>query len=409
MSEPDPPILVVGAGLAGLACAIRLHDAGRKVLVLEASDRVGGRVRTDEVEGFLLDRGFQVYLDAYPNAAELLDLEALDLHRFEPGALVWKGGKIHRVSDPFRRPGRAFESAFSPIGNVRDKFLVALLRGKMLRKSTEEIWSSPETSTVDRLRRFGFSEGMIDGFFRSFYGGIFLENHLVTSSRIFEFTFQLFSRGYATLPREGMGDIPAQLAGRLPQDSIRLHAKVESIEAEAVVLTGGERIAGQPVIATEGDNAARLQGRPVRQRWNSVSCLHFAADEPPFADAMILLRGDRDGLINDLCVPSNVSPGYAPEGRALISVSVLGDHSENADLTMRVEAELEEWFGSQANDWRHLRTEHIVRALPVDPPGHETGNSDLPVCGDHTTSGSIEGAILSGQRVADRLLERNES
>lgn len=410
MSESTHPnssdVIVIGAGLAGLSCAVRLHESGLHVRVFEASDGVGGRVRTDEVDGFLLDRGFQVYLDAYPEAGKFLDLEALDLRPFEAGALVWKNAKLHRVMDVFRNPSAFLASAFAPIGSLRDKCLVAKLRAKLLRKPIEDIWAGPELATSDYLRNFGFSARMIDEFFRSFYGGIFLEDLLVTSSRQFEFTFKMFSSGSATLPNAGMQAIPKQIAARLPDEAVFLETKVESIGPDHVVAGGIRYETDQVVIATDAETSARLLGKETGTRWNSTSCLYFATDRAPLADPIIALHGDREGLIHNLCVPSNVAPGYAPEGKALISVSVIGDHEENADLTRTVEAELIDWFGEEAETWKHLRTEHIPHSLPVDPPGHSDSLEPIDgmwVCGDHTQSASIEGAIMSGLLVANSI------
>ena len=229
------PIIIVGAGLTGLSCAVYLHERGIPVRILEASDGIGGRIRTDSVQGFLLDRGFQVYLSAYPEAGKLLDLDALNLHSFEPGALVFDGRKLHRVMDVFRRPFRILESAFAPIGSFTDKFKVALLRLRILKNTT----SSPDQSTESFLKQFGFSHRMIDSFFRAFYGGIFLEDELRTSSRMFEFTFRMFSQGNATLPAKGMEAIPRQLADRLPDQAIQLNAAVTDIKGLEVTLASG--------------------------------------------------------------------------------------------------------------------------------------------------------------------------
>lgn len=399
--------LVIGAGLAGLAAAVRLHEAGREVLVLEASDTVGGRVRTDRVDGFLLDRGFQVYLDAYPESGALLDLAELDLKPFEPGALVWRNGKMRRLMDVFRRPSCLLESALAPIGTPFDKLRVARLRARLSRKPIEAIWSDHPRSTIDLLRSEGFSEGMIDHFFRSFYGGIFLEDRLVTSGRMFEFTFAMFSRGSATLPAAGMRAIPDQLAARLPASALRLQTPARSVESGRVTLEGGEIRAQTILLATDGDAAAALVPGRVAPGWNRTTCLYFSAPSPPYADRLIALRGDRTGLIHHLCVPSNVSPTYSPDGRALVSVSLIGEACVHAGVENQVQRELIEWFGPSAEAWDWLATYSIPRALPSAPPGHSpgiAGSGNVLVCGDHTRSGSIEGAIGSGRLAAEAIL-----
>jgi phytoene dehydrogenase-like protein len=408
MATENVDTLIIGAGLAGLSAAVHLHEAGREIIVLEAADAVGGRVRTDEINGFLLDRGFQVYLDAYPEAGTLLDLEALDLQRFEPGALIWKNGKRRCLMDVFRRPRALLSSALQPIGNPLDKLLVAKLRSTLIHKSQGEIWSAPESTTADYLRRFGFSGGMIDLFFRGFYGGIFLEEDLVTSSRLFEFTFGMFSRGHATLPAAGMQAIPDQLAARLPAGVIRLGCPVDSISGVTVRAGGREITAGQIILATDGSNAARLlPDRVAGPRWNGTTCLYFAAPEPPYEDALITLKGDRKGLIKNLCVPSNVAPSYAPKGSALISVSIPGNQIPGETVTARVRTELGDWFGPQTEKWRFLKSYHLPCSLPAAPRGHifpEEEAHPVRVCGDFLSSASIEGAIRSGREAADAIL-----
>lgn len=305
--------IIVGGGLAGLACALRLREGGMEPRVVEAADAVGGRVRTDRVDGFQLDRGFQVYLSAYPQAGRLLDLEALDLRPFRAGALVFRAGKSHRVMDVFRHPQYLLGSALAPVGTLADKLRVAKLRFQRAKPTGED-------RTTERfLRDFGFSHRMIDGFFRAFYGGIFLERDLHTSSRMFEFTFRMFSEGSATLPAAGMQAIPEQLAARLPPGSIRLHTAAHSVEPRAVLLENGEKLeADAVVVATDARTAWRLLPglTPSEPAWRSVTGLYFSAPVSPIGEAIIALNGG-PGLVNNVCVPSDLAPNYAPEGKSL--------------------------------------------------------------------------------------------
>jgi phytoene dehydrogenase-like protein len=424
-NHPSYPVLIVGAGLSGLTCALRLHQAGIPVHVIEASDGVGGRVRTDRVDGFLLDRGFQVYLSAYPQAGELLDLEALELQAFEPGAIVYDGKGLKRVMDVFRRPRYLIGSALSSIGSLADKMRVALLRFQTLGSSEEEIRHHKDQSTESFLREFGFSEKMINGFFRCFYGGIFLETELRTSSRMFEFTFKMFSQGSATLPARGMGSIPLQLARRLPAETIRINSPATSVTCSSVTLANGSVLQGSHVVlATQASQTSELipSFSSRAPQWRSVTNVYYAADKSPLKEAIITLNGSSKGLVNNVCVPSDVSPLYAPEGKSLISVSLLGLHRDE-HIPNEVKKELAAWFGEQVDGWQHLRTDIIKHALPEQAPEEnqqndteaDTGDQteapkgflkidDIMICGDHTTSASIEGAIISGNQTAAAVL-----
>ena len=409
MSTQSEEIIIIGAGLSGLACAIELQKAGKRPLLLEASDGPGGRVRTDEVDGFLLDRGFQVYLDAYPAAGQLLNLPKLELHAFEPGALVYREGKLHRVIDAFRRPKELISSALAPIGSFFDKARVGRLRFSMLRTPIEDIAKSEDVSTEQFLRDFGFSSTIIDRFFRSFYGGIFLERELRTSSRMFGFTFKMFSKGSATLPAHGMGQISKQLAQHLPKDRILYDSTVTHVTETDVHLSSGQiHSASQIVVATPVHQAAQLL--PELEipdiGWRSVTNLYFSAPNSPINEALIVLNGEGTGLVNNVAVLTDVVPGYAPEGQALISVSLLGLPAEE-NLPQKVKIELEGWFGSEVKTWKHLRTNRIPHALPEQLPQASALPEVTPpyyLCGDYCESASIEGAIISGQKTASKVL-----
>lgn len=400
---PQVETLIIGGGLAGLAAATRLRESGREFALLEATDRLGGRVRTDEVGGFLLDRGFQVYLDAYPTASRLFDHSSLGLRAFDAGALVWKKGKLHRLMDVFRHPRHLVGTARAPVGTLLDKLRVARLRHRLLRSTPDEIWTRPESTTYDLLRDEGFSAAMIDEFFGGFYGGIFLEETLITSSRMFEFTFSMFARGRATLPSGGMQALPAQLAARLPDDAIHLDTTVTAIDGHTVHTARGDWTADRVILAVDASACERIFPSHYHPVWRSTTCLCYSAPVAPYPDRLIALRGDRGGLIHHLAVLSNVQPAYAPAGRALVSVTLIEEHLPDADLASRVAEELFDWFGPATLDWELLRCETIREALPIDAPGHQV---DLPrkgpvrICGDHTLSASIEGAVLSGLRAA---------
>ncbi|MEM7791262.1 MAG: NAD(P)/FAD-dependent oxidoreductase [Verrucomicrobiota bacterium] len=403
-------VIVIGAGMAGLSCAVHLHRRGIPVLVLEAGNDVGGRVRTDLVNGFRLDRGFQVYLDSYPETGSLLNLEKLDLRPFEPGALVYKDGQLHRLMDVFRRPGSAFESVRAPVGSFLDKLRTGWLRTRILSSSLKEINQRPDRSTEAYLEEAGFSGSMIDSFFRSFYGGIFLERDLRTSSRMFEFTFKMFGKGSATLPSKGMGEIPKQLSAQLPEKCLRLNTKVSRVEPDRVVLSSGEEIFGSSiVVATDATVARQLLPNTSwpETKWRSVTNLYYAADQSPVKEPIICLNGNGGGLVNNVCALTDASPEYAEDGRALMSVSVLGLHDDQ-ELPSLVKQELVGWFGLDVEQWEHLRTDRIKRALPEQLPKTKTAQeknknqmqSGIYLCGDYCLSASIEGAVISGKQVA---------
>jgi phytoene dehydrogenase-like protein len=406
-------VCVVGAGLAGLACARALHFRGVECAVLEASDGVGGRVRTDHLDGYLLDRGFQVVLTGYPELHHQLDVPRLRLQRFEPGALVRVGARFHRVSDPLRRPGHLFSTLFAPIGTPLDRvrllrLLVDVQRGtaaELLRRPT-----SPERdrSTLEELDARGFSDGMIDEFFVPLFGGIQLDPQLEVSSRRFAVVLRMLAGGDAAVPAAGMGAIPEQLAADLPDGIVQLGARVVAVEGTTALVEGGEPLrAKMIVVATEGPVAAQLLELPDPGS-RPVACLYFGADRAPRSESLVLLDADRSGPANDVAVMSNVAPTYAPRGRALIAAQVIGA-IERDELELDVRRQMRDWFGGEVDDWDHLRTYRIPHGHPDQRPGFSArravrlGDGRF-VCGDHRDTAAIQGALFSGKRAAAAVL-----
>ena len=407
-----PDVLIVGAGLAGLSCARRLAAAGVSFQILEASDGVGGRVRTDEIDGFLLDRGFQVLLTAYPEAKESLDYSALRLKAFSPGAFSWFAGRMNKLVDPWRMPGLWREAFRSEFGTLGDKLRMARLRSRLKRTSIDELFRRPDRSITDDLRGEGFSQEMIHRFFRPFIGGIILDGELKSSSRMFEFVFKMLAEGDTAVPAGGMGTIPAQLAGKLPTGSVRLNAKVESLHENEITLEGGETQQARAfVIATEGPAAAHLVGE-AEPASRSVTCFYYAADESPIPLPMLVLNGDGAGPVNNFAVMTQVAPSYAPAGKHLISVSVLGiQQLTDVQLGGFIIAQMKNWFGNVARSWQFLKSYRIPHAQPqqypgaLEPPQRPVRvRPGVYVAGDHRDNASINGALGSGRRAAEAVL-----
>jgi phytoene dehydrogenase-like protein len=405
-------VVVVGAGLAGLACARHLHDAGAGVRVLEASDEVGGRVRTDTLDGFRLDRGFQVLLTAYPEARRVLDYGALALRPFLPGALVRRGDRFHEMSDPWRRPSRALATLFSGVGTLGDRLRMAAFRSATRRGSLDALYGRPETTALERLRQRGFSEDVIDGFFRPFFGGVLLDRSLSASSRMLEFVFRMMAEGDVAVPAAGMSAIPQQLESHLPAGAVRFGARVAEAAGGRVTLESGEEVAGSHVVvATEGPEAARLTGRLAPPRSRAVTCVYFAADRAPVEEPILILDGEGEGPANNVCFLSQAAPSYAPRGATLVSASVLDRRGTGSGTEDAVREQMAAWFGPEARRWRHLRTYHVTHAQPAqDPPALDPVERPvrlgerLFVCGDHRDTASIHGAMLSGRRAAEAVL-----
>jgi len=426
----DVDVAVVGAGLAGLACAATLHAAGRRVAVLEASDGVGGRVRTDEVDGFLLDRGFQVLLTAYPAARRWFDAAELDLRAFAPGVVIHGEGRTVRLADPFRAPFSAAASLLSPTVRVRDALRLLWWRRAILAKDGRAVAARPQVTTRERLEEIGFSDALVDGFFRPFLAGTFFDTELTTSSRVTELVFRCFFRGDVAVPAAGMGALGQQLAERLPRGTVRLSTPIVALHGagegpQAVELcadAGGAAVlvAEQVVVAVDGPALTRIAADGVALSEGTSSApargtaaVHFAADASPTRGRPDLHLGrPGDGPIATLATMSDVSPSYAPSGSHLVTVSTVGVPTvDDVTLVRDVRDQARGWFGQEVGTWRVLAVQRIPYAQPrQDPEDLATlarpvrRDAKLWVCGDHRDTGSIQGALVSGRRTAEAVL-----
>ena len=424
-------IVIVGAGLAGLTCAKMLAERGQRVLVIEAADQVGGRVRTDiHEEGYRLDRGFQVLFTAYPAATRHLDFERLKPRNFDPGAIIVKDGKMREVADPRREPEQVIPSLLNPFISPLDKARTLQVAAQAMSLSTPDIFEGrwqpdgQDESTEAYLRRLGFAdEGAIQNFFRPFYGGIFLDRQLSTSARMFEFTFKMLAKGDILIPAEGIQRIPEQLAEVLPEGSVRFAARVGEIlvtdgQVTGVRLENGEQIeAEQVVIATESQSAEQLVGRylerPLPTQGVGTICLYFAGNEQLYTQKKILLNAEPNAYVNNAVLMTNIAPTYAPPRKHLLSVTVLGNPGEDDEaIAHRALDEMAPWFpNAYLNRWELLAVYHIPFAQFAQKPGifdqlpdNKTSIKGLHIAGEYTQSSSIQGAMHSGEYAARAVL-----
>ncbi|RTY85917.1 NAD(P)/FAD-dependent oxidoreductase [Flavobacterium sp. RSP15] len=406
-------VIIVGAGLAGLSAAVHLHRQGRKVLLLEATDRAGGRIKTDSHEGFLLDRGFQVLLTAYPETQSLLDYKALNLKKMLPGATVLYDEGSFEIADPFRRPSAALATLFAPVGTLKDKINTLWLKNKLQKLTIDEIFEQPEQATSKQLIDYGFSPKMIQRFYAPFLSGIFLEDELQTSSRMFDFVMKMFSDGDVAVPELGMEEIPKQLVAMLPEGNIQCHTHVTAINENTVITADGTVIeANQILLATTANKLTQKFFPKQKMTSRQVTNIYFEANEAPTDKAVVVLNASPNKKwVNNMTVVSNVSKAYAPEGKVLISVSYNGiPPIDDATLAANMKQELKQWYGEKVSSWKILKAYRIDYALPNQASVRNTIavseikiSDTLFICGDNLLNGSINAALKTGRLAAEAM------
>lgn len=408
--------IIIGGGISGLSAALHLTRGGKRVLILEATSRIGGRMKTDMVDGFRLDRGFQVYLDAYPEGKQVLDYKALKLKKFTSGAkLFLPDGTIDVFVDPLKHPKYLFSSLGSRVGDLSDKLNLYALSRRLAKSRNRSIYKKENRTTLEVLKEYGFSDDMVNYFLQPFYAGIFLESNLRTSRRMFDFVLKMFKKGSGTIPAMGMEEIPKQIASQLPEGSIKTQVKCVSIDGLTANTEDGSQYKAREgvIIATENPTFLGKSGKlPDKLPAASTTCLYFSSERAPYKEGLIGLFSHEDRIVNNMAVMTNVSKDYAPSGQSLISLSLRSQNMEKDKIIEAVKQDISPWIpASVTNEWKFIKSYDIEHALPnqakvsydLDMKTAKLADG-LYVCGDYMLQGSINGALRSGRQLAEHLL-----
>ena len=392
-------VVIIGAGVSGLICALELEKRGFAPVIVDEQNEVGGRLQTEKINGFTLDRGFQVLLTAYPAVREYLDLNKLNLQYFKPGAAVFKDNRFSVLGDPLRDSSFLLPTLRFSHGNLMDKIKIWRLSNELKGQSLERIFQKPSQTTLEYLKARGFSSNIIDSFFKPFYAGIFLEEDLATSSRMFEFVFKMFAEGYASLPTGGIQEIALQLKSNLTKTTFMLGQKVTSIGAERVVLSNGEELDFDKLVLA----SYRQDDPSEQQKWNACFNFYFETEDIKLHPALIGLNANGKGYINNFSFIQNDS------GKSGISVTVVKTFEGSPEaLAATLEEELWTIYGINAK--RLIQYYQIPYALPK----HETCTYEVDeesmvlspnkiVCGDALSNSSLNAAMLSGAKAASLI------
>ena len=405
MKQKSPSIHIIGGGISGLIAARVLEEHGLSATIIEATDRLGGRVKTDVVDGYSLDHGFQVLLTAYPAAKKYLDFDALALQEFLPGSAIFKNGKQKIIGDPLRNLSLLLPTLFSGIGTVNDKVKILALNRRLKKKSIQNIFAEKEQTTRVYLENIGFSEAIITDFFTPFFSGIFLENKLETSSRMFEFVYKMFGEGNAALPKDGIQAIPKQLFEKLKSTTIIFNTKVKSVENGSIKLESGETLKSNfTIIATQASGlVSNLKNQATL--WKSCDTLYFEVAKREIKKPLIGLIAAHNTLINNIFYHTSLQTS-ATATKELLSVTVIDKQNlTNKQLVTEVQKELKELCNIDSCTF--IKQYNIPMALPNLQdiqyemlPSETRLTETIFLAGDTQLNGSLNAAMIAGERAA---------
>ncbi|MDC1324727.1 FAD-dependent oxidoreductase [Flavobacteriaceae bacterium] len=414
MNKKNYKIHIIGAGVSGLIAARVLENYGYHPVVIEATDRVGGRVKTDVIDCYQLDHGFQVLLTAYPAVKKHLDYEALDLQKILPGASIFKSSGQKTIGDPLRNISLLVSTLLSGIGNLSDKLKILKLNQKLKKKTMSAIFSDREQSTLSYLENLGFSKEIIADFFMPFFSGIFLETKLETSSRMFEFVYKMFGEGDATIPKAGIEAVPKQLLNNLKTTTFKYNTKVRSLKNGEITLDDGTQLESHyTIVATEASGlVSNLKNQSTE--WKSCTTLYFETETRVINKKLIGLIPKSGTLINNIFYNNSLGSIKNPQNE-LLSVTVINDQNLSHEaLIEAVQTELKAYCGITTT--KFIKLYRIPKALPklrnlkyAMMPSETRLTNGLFLAGDTQLNASLNAAMISGERAALGVIESIKS
>lgn len=413
MKKSDYKIHIIGAGVSGLIAAQILENYGYSPTILERSETVGGRVKSDQVEGYIVDHGFQVLLSSYPAAKKYLNYDTLELQELLPGATIFKEGKAQTIGDPLRSLSLLFPTLFSTIGNFSDRLKILKLNSILKKKKIADIFNEKEKTTLQYLQDFGFSDDIIQNFFTPFFSGIFLESNLATSSRMFEFVYKMFGDGLAVIPKKGIQAIPNQLKVNLKNTTFQFNQTVKEVLDDKIILADKSEIKSHiTIIATEASHLiSNLKNQETE--WKSCDTLYFETTTKQIDKALIGLIADKNALINNIFYATSIATA-SKGNKELLSVTVVKEHHlKEADLIKTVQEELAKYC--TISDTTFLKRYQIRKALPkLSNIQYEISSSETKLkstiflAGDQLLNGSLNAAMIAGERAALGVIQTLE-
>ena len=396
--------VIIGGGLSGLSCAVRLEEQKRDYILIERSNRLGGRVGSIYENGNIYDIGFQVFNTVYQNTIRLFDRNEIKLRMFKPGAVIHDGSSFKLISDPLRDPKQLFVSLFSSLSSFKDKLRVLSL---IFDLSYYDIHKdkSEDMTTIDFLKKRNFSEQFIELFFNPFFAGIFLEKDLKTSSKFFKYVFSNFSKGLACIPQNGMQTIPDLIAKNINSDRILFNQSLEKIEdGKALIFNNGLSLQASNIVLTGGSHE-KIGLNPVK--YNSVENLYFVSDID-IKNGKYIHLFPKDSIINNIAVLNKISKHYCKSNN-LLSISIIGHNSKDKLDIALIKKRLSNYFGGNESNYDYVKNFSIKNATIMQRNNFFQSNSQptpkgFIIAGDHSFYGSIEGAVLSGIKASEKVL-----